>query len=342
MRRFLVSAVAAAALATGLGHPAPALAAAPDVICTAPLVAGQHTTVGRVVLARDASNVYVTYKTTDGWKISELHLHFAASLGAVPQNAGGPTPGQFAYKGTAADVTSFTFTIPRTWLPKDARIVLAHAVVGNAAGTAPCDATLVLPTGPVTLCYEWTWPPEGPGYYTAHISGAGLLDGTYPGWCVDLDDGFGGCIDVQMISSLDPAAAGWVDRPENLDALNYLLNQDWSVIGANRDEIQAAIWTLIDDLPWTVGGGIVDADQAIVDQIVSTSLAQGAGYVPGSGALVAVILAPIDTESQVTVIALANPECPPVLSAETAWAGDLAFPGANWALYFTCPKLTAK
>lgn len=299
--------------------------------CTATLWAGQHHDAGTVTIDRSNGYVTVTYATSGGWRLRYVHLELARSVADVPQNRGGPIPGRFRWKESASG-SSHTLRIPLTMVPWDCVVVAAHAEVVRGGGE-DCVEEITLPAGIVEACYT----PDfgGPTFAEVVIHGAGNLDGSYGGWCVDLDRGLGDCADVHMVSSLDSAANALVDRPENLDLLNYLLNQDWSALGAGRDEIQAAIWTLIDLRPWDVGGGFDSwPDVAILERVLEIVLANGEGFVPGPNQVVGVILEPVG-ELQTIVIPVPIPECKPY-DEETAWAGRCEFPGRNWARYFRC------
>lgn len=93
------------------------------------LIAGQHINVGTVTVSNDANNLTVTYATTGGWNLQELHL-YVGDRSLVPVNRqGAPVPGQFpksAYLGN--NVQRYTFTIPLSGLGS-CFIVLAEAKV---------------------------------------------------------------------------------------------------------------------------------------------------------------------------------------------------------------------
>lgn len=78
------------------------------------LYAGQNIDAGEVTATVDATHLYVTYETSDGWTLSETHLWVGTSLEDVPQNSQGvPVPGQFPYKmESGLNTTRFMFTIP--------------------------------------------------------------------------------------------------------------------------------------------------------------------------------------------------------------------------------------
>lgn len=304
--------------------------------CVATLWAGQHTDAGTVTVHKEGENLLVTYQTSGDWRLSEVHLEIRGSLAAIPQKNGNPIPGKFTYKAVV-DTSTHTFSIPCADLPQGELYIAAHGVVGEGSGDTteePCDAELLLPSGYVQACFEF---PGTDAFANVTLSNAGDLDGTHGAWCVDMERGMGDCnVDVMLVSTLDPAANGLVDR-SNFDLLNYLLNQDYSGWGADRDEIQAVIWALVDDGDWRTGAGVLP-NIALAEQILADVIANGAGYVPGHGDYVAVILWP-RAELQTTIIKVRLPDCPPPPPSggeETAWAGNLEFPGKNWALYFTC------
>lgn len=100
---------------------------------TVTLIAGQHINAGTVTVTNDETNLYVTYNTTNGWKLTELHL-FAGACNAIPVNKpGNPMPGQFPYSANPASLTTYTFTIPLANL-ENCFCVAAHAVVRNSSG----------------------------------------------------------------------------------------------------------------------------------------------------------------------------------------------------------------
>jgi len=171
--------------------------------------------------------------------------------------------------------------------------------------TVECDEELVLPTTQVTVCVE----PGDTSYLRHTIFGAGSLDGVYEAWCVDLDNAIGAdCYEMTMVSSLDPAAAGLIDFPGNWELVNYLLNQDYATtLGASLWDIQNAIWALVDaGTPHPAQG---PDDPAIVAAILADVAANGEGFTPQGGQVVAIVLLP-DGPLQTTIIPVLVPECP--------------------------------
>jgi hypothetical protein len=95
-----------------------------------PLTAGQTIPAGTLTIENDADNVYVTYKTSDDWKLQELHLSVDVNTNGdcTQSKSSDIAPGKFPYKmvfnagpdgpcGTNSGFpTSYTFVIPRATL----------------------------------------------------------------------------------------------------------------------------------------------------------------------------------------------------------------------------------
>lgn len=104
---------------------------APTVVS---LIAGQQYTAGTVSVYNDATTLYVTYTTTGGWSISELHL-YVGDCALIPTNGpGNPVPGRFPLSYTGRGVTTYTFSVPLSSVG-NCFCVAAHAVVSGPAGT---------------------------------------------------------------------------------------------------------------------------------------------------------------------------------------------------------------
>ena len=107
-----------------------------------PLTAGQTIPAGTLTIENDADNVYVTYKTSDDWKLQELHLSVDVNTNGdcTQSKSSDIAPGKFPYKmvftaGTADLPTSYTFTIPRSTLGTcSCFCIYPHAVVVRTSG----------------------------------------------------------------------------------------------------------------------------------------------------------------------------------------------------------------
>lgn len=154
-------------------------------------------------------------------------------------------------------------------------------------------------------------------YFEVTVVDSGLLNGTYKGWCgdwathIDHDVLF----DAKFYSSTSPTLpAGLVDHPENLDEVNWILNQHFVGKTAPGDlgvytsgDVQLAIWTLLDDGfdASTVG----PFSQARVDLIVSMAREHD-GYVPKCKGVIGIILDPADQQTVIFEIKVKHfPKC---------------------------------
>ncbi|HEX2684767.1 MAG TPA: hypothetical protein VHL77_12570, partial [Ferruginibacter sp.] len=94
------------------------------------LIAGQTMNAGSVTVTNDASYIYVTYTTTNGWVLTETHLYVGDCALIPVNNPGNPIPGQFPYSGTHANLTTYTYQIPISAIPAGScGCIAAHAVV---------------------------------------------------------------------------------------------------------------------------------------------------------------------------------------------------------------------
>lgn len=96
------------------------------------LYAGQNIDLGEMRVWNEGETLYVKY-LTDGWCITETHLHLATSLEGIPQTKkGNPIPGKFEYKGNHECETEVTYTIDlkeMEWKCDQKLYIAAHAVV---------------------------------------------------------------------------------------------------------------------------------------------------------------------------------------------------------------------
>ncbi|TGC09218.1 hypothetical protein CUN85_07595 [Methanolobus halotolerans] len=123
------------------------------------LVAGQHIDAGYVNAKVVEDYLYVTYKTTDGWKLHDTHLY----VGTEEPNK--HAPGQFPYKsGKLSEVTSYTYKIPLSDIVSDCEkgdkeivYLAAHADVkksGAGSETAWGEGDLIREKGPWAMYFD--------------------------------------------------------------------------------------------------------------------------------------------------------------------------------------------
>lgn len=150
----------------------------------------------------------------------------------------------------------------------------------------------------------------GQSYFQISVQDDGLLNGSYAGWCADwaqlIQDGTYPAKFYSSYSSQLPE--GLVDKPQNLDSVNWLINQH--VVGADSEaggtftsgDLQLAIWTLLDDV--FDAGTVGPYSQARVDELVAMALLEGEGFEPNCKQHIGIILKPgsIEEDIQTTII----------------------------------------
>lgn len=108
-------------------------ASAPNMTCD--LMAGQNTNVGQVIYSYNAGQLYVTYKTTGNWMITEVHLFVGTQsefIASCTKNKAIQI-GKFPYSASNLNTNQFDFdaiTIDASLYPEGLTIV-AHAVVND-------------------------------------------------------------------------------------------------------------------------------------------------------------------------------------------------------------------
>ena len=295
------------------------------------LIAGQYDDVGDVEIWNDGVNLYVKYIVSKfGVYLTETHVHVGESLDDFPlTKKGSPKIGKFDYSMDHDYETEFTYTIPLgNWGPDI--LVAAHAVVKSMpSGGGLC------PTLPDQVEVDLTLRLT-PSYFLTVISGGTNLDGTYDGWCIDIHHLFeDGTHDV-ICSYEDPLPTGLVLYPDNFDLVNYILNQDYSLEPYTPNDIQCAIWILLEgELP-TLGGGPPEHTLANVDAIIADAEANGEGYIPGCDEYIVIILKPVNPSKQLSIIKVPRP-CD---YDETAWGDGTNFSATrvgngrgDWSMY---------
>ncbi|BAY67315.1 hypothetical protein NIES23_00880 [Trichormus variabilis NIES-23] len=133
---------------------------------------------------------------------------------------------------------------------------------------------------------------DGPSYVDLTISNGNFLNGLYDTYCIDANQTIvpGQSYQAQVYSSYnDPLPTGIIDKPENLDEINWLINQKFvgkqssGGLGAyTSGDIQVAIWTLLENtVPSNILGTVGAYNQNRANQIVEAAFQNGGGFVPG-------------------------------------------------------------
>jgi hypothetical protein len=95
------------------------------------LMAGQNMLAGNVIATNDATNLYVTFNTTNGWLMTGTQLYVGSMEGLPVNKAGNPQIGNFPYSMSFSPYsTSYTYTIPlSTFGTNQCIVIAAHANV---------------------------------------------------------------------------------------------------------------------------------------------------------------------------------------------------------------------
>lgn len=317
------------------------------------LIAAQHYDVGSVTVTSDTTNVTVQYLTEDGYCMTETHLY------VDPEKPTKSAPGRFPWGDDNLQcVSGWEQTIPLIEFGNPSSLwVAAHAVVCEAgADFTAFDDFLAgeMATAGGYLSASFVGQGGSSYWQIQFNNGDGLSGNTYPGWCVDTDHTIGGTRNDMLVIPtyivdeygdviLNPAIFPYIENPETIDQVNWIVNQGF--VGSPSDcdgnytqgDVQRAIWTLVEDENSTSGLG--SWKQCRVDEILAGASTNGEGFVPGCGDVVAVLL--VDDSAghqytifQVTFFELGIP-CIATGNCETAWgSGDPIRPGKNWATTF--------
>ena len=308
--------------------------------------------VGDLSIWNDGELLHIRYWIEDeDWCLTETQLQVFlddAGFSDVPHKNGNPIPGRFGFRGWHPDCVAFvSYHFPIPWAAGTEIKIAAHGVVMSGMwGLADLEAALP-EQAVLTVNSSPDIDRDGDGYADSHfnvtISEDGFLSGEHPAWCADTDDGIqvGWTFPVNVYSSYEPLPAGVIDFPENLDLVNWILNQDYigepsPGCGGNYtwDDIQFAIWALIED--WSPPG----PDLCRAHEIRDAAQANGEGFVPDCGEMVGIILAADGYQNVLIPLPV-----PCDLVDETIWAAvteydngnlvglDFPFPGKNWATY---------
>lgn len=310
------------------------------------LIAGKQYDVGDIIITNDESNIYVTYLINEpGWYMKLSHMHVAQFEHEIPQNhKGNPKIGKFEYQMEHNKAIEYTIAVPYTWPAGTDIVVAAHAVVDfdETMTNLPDNAHLIAGSGTTQ------------SYLTDYISEAGTLNGEYNAWCIDYGHAIylGVPYEANVYSSIgDLSKLGQVDHPENLDKVNWLINQGFigqtsSYAGSEfiHMDIQYAIWHIVDDNPPNYPNYPPYWDPLRLEELLYLAYAYGEDFIPGCDDKMAVVIETYKALkpgfkdiAQVTIIevdAADHMVCGSTnYGEETAWGMGSPFGGGSWAMY---------
>jgi len=286
---------------------------------------GKGTLVGLLTVDYDGEIATITYNTCGDYTMTETHLYVGNDIlhsTNDPDDPDGPgytvAPGQYPYSNKGLDnVQTDVYTVDIT----GDIYVVAHAVVWGDYDAGDCGERGCVPPCVPGFDYDGfqqeiddanavggmqmkvTYPIAGGEAYFIptyiDYDGDGIAEVTTESWCVDIGSTISNntwyC--AVLFSSYEDLT-GLVDKPLNMDLVNYIMNQDYvykisPLYGTayTYGDVQRAIWTVIDNTLSTSGLG--SYNQARVDEIVAAAFANGEAYEPPCGGVVGAVLVPV-------------------------------------------------
>jgi len=307
----------------------------------------------------------------DNWLISHVYVDIGLypGLTGIPQAKGNPIPGHFSFKEAVEHETSYRLAIDLNDPALSSMgIFPTTSPIAVAVHASVCQGGLdvlkyAMPTDFQVRVMDDD-PPRLSYFPIVEIQNDTWLNGIYydVGWCADRDHGIlaeYGWVHANAYSSYDlPLPLGIdgeniIDYPENLDIVNWLLNQNFvgklclapdgiTDLGYGTItfvDVQVAIWKLLDDEPgWPETFDPYSQDR--VTYMMNLANAHD-GYKPGCNEKLWVIIAsdylptmPWQLQTLLIPVPIPCEEC------KTAWAAvwdgeayQYPFPGKNWATY---------
>ena len=296
-----------------------------------PLLAGQTTPVGMIHVFDNGTNLSVQYEITQpGWFLVATHLY----VGATAPKSG--APGQFSYHHTSLHATLDAYDVPivvgtRYYVAAHAIVSNEQNIIGSDCSVTQDDLNATFPdTGTVLVTHVY---PIQTSFDLVVSTSSGVLNGTYSGWCADASHGisFLTSYPATFYSDFGTLPASAIDKPENLDLVNWIINQEFPY---PYTIVQNAIWYLLENdtnPPY--------CDPTYCMDIVNQALGHD-GFVPNfamGDATVIIVLPKIGDTVYQTLLLEFTPECTPIYQEDTAWAsaGGSAIPfKTGWGSYF--------
>jgi hypothetical protein len=162
-----------------------------------------------------------------------------------------------------------------------ALFLLAALPAAAAGGCANCLASLKMP--PSASAKATSTNPFGASTFQTTVSGSGsgyaIADGVYTGWCGD-SYSTPYLLTAMSVRPLSTYSAEALGEHPNWPLVNYLLNH--KAAGATKNDIQNAVWFLLT--------GAAKASTAASQAMIADAQANGVGFAPSAGQVMAVLL----------------------------------------------------
>lgn len=202
------------------------------------------------------------------------------------------------------------------------------APISVVAANHPCP---FLPDVPVTA--TWTTNHWTTSYFWITLTDADSLNGQYEGWCIDIHRPTPVLTlpnHALLVCSYSAEAAGYVDKPENIDLVNWIFNHN--PIGTDAGgslgtytlfDVQIALWRLLENTTPDYVDGADFASYVSPDRVaalIAMAQANGEGYMSDVGDFTAIFVIPTDPHPETGTaqqISLINVIDPPVVVGGT-------------------------
>jgi hypothetical protein len=311
----------------------------------------------------------------EGWYLNETHFDYSkGDLSEIPLNKGGnPKIGQFDFKDEDLFSDQHSYTVDIGPLYEGEIINLAaHSVVFKPGGleglelTLPDQVDMKVYSG-TSSYFDIQMDMDQDGELDSEVHTGWCAD---IGHTISTNTLY----TANVYSSYETLPENVnIDKPDNLAAVNWLINEfsvgdtlydelvyggynnahpsqypnDGSLVGGGYSEnpqpynslgditagdIQRAIWGLIDHSQSDPG---MPYNDARADELADRAYVHHREFVPECDDVVALVLQPINTTSQITIaqITMAELDVPCESQEETAWGQGDPFTNSSWAMY---------
>lgn len=260
--------------------------------------------IGEVTVNKIYDNIEVYYQILEpGWCLDATQVHINPT---DPNDPGDPGtfPDSHSSLSDGSQCTRFDYyKIPLGEVPPCISCVATHANMTKLR--LPLD-------GQAGRFMVFGNKAKIPSYFNAAFEESSCSDigNPYHAWCVDFQHTisrgvwYEGCSLYSSLNDQDPKLATIIDKPQNLDLVNWVVNHKYDYIdpadNIADNNIQAAIWRLIDDkdLSGSSSGGGISWDLDLVNQIVEDAYDNGEYFSPNENQIVGLIVECYDAESE--------------------------------------------
>ncbi len=234
--------------------------------------------VGSVTVSINEDTLQVVFFTEPGVYIRYLRYHIGIRAEDFPQDGGNPDTKEFFYDEKTKKILLSALTGSSAFSGNIYIAAFARVAYGD----------ILSETGEASI--ERTHKLGDPSYFVTTLTVPDRLASEYYAYCLQGDQ----LMDVDtihtinLVSSMSPDTSlleSVVDEPQNLDLVNWVLNQQRSTWIRSDNEpatgadIQMAIWRLIESTGTPTGTYIQNKfDPALVNKIVEDARLKGDGF----------------------------------------------------------------